>query len=100
MTILTARIGGLAVGVVALLGVGAQLAAAAEAPAVAAGTRSSTGQGRTAGAEWAMSDTSVTAQSASPSSVACLRKEYQQGNAVLFKDICTKESAINPPVTQ
>jgi hypothetical protein len=27
----------------------------------------------------------------------CLTKEYTQEGAVVFKDLCTKESAINPP---
>ena len=27
----------------------------------------------------------------------CLTKEYTQEGAVLFKDICTNEAAINPP---
>ena len=27
----------------------------------------------------------------------CLRKDYLQGGAVLFKDTCTGESAMNPP---
>ena len=29
----------------------------------------------------------------------CLTKEYTQEGAVLFKDICTNEAAINPPPT-
>ena len=30
---------------------------------------------------------------------SCLTKEYTQEGAVVFKDLCTKESAMNPPAT-
>jgi hypothetical protein len=32
-----------------------------------------------------------------PNRCTCLTKEYTQEGAVLFKDICTNEAAINPP---
>jgi hypothetical protein len=30
-------------------------------------------------------------------SCTCLRKEYLPNGSVLFRDVCTNESAINPP---
>jgi hypothetical protein len=30
-------------------------------------------------------------------SCTCLRKEYLPNGSVLFQDVCTNESAINPP---
>ena len=32
-----------------------------------------------------------------PGPCTCLRKEYLPSGAVLFKDICTNEAAVNPP---
>jgi hypothetical protein len=32
-----------------------------------------------------------------PVSCSCLTKEYLPSGAVLFKDVCTKEAAVNPP---
>jgi hypothetical protein len=32
-----------------------------------------------------------------PAACTCLRKTYLPNGAVLFQDVCTQESAMNPP---
>ena len=39
----------------------------------------------------------VQAAAAVPGPCTCLRKEYLPSGAVLFKDVCTNEAAVNPP---
>jgi hypothetical protein len=35
-----------------------------------------------------------------PAICTCLTKEYLEDGTVMFKDVCTKEIAMNPPVTE